>query len=487
MTAHAAHGPAGIVAPRIRAGAPAPLVAQAPFWAALILLGAYLGPAEMAVKVGIVLTTLRLALLIMLAWAGAVMASRLASGRYVFVASDGLVLVLVLWMELALYATSGPQAVTSAIGLRPVEFLSAYLAGRFVFGQRAGIGPFVQVLLVVVGLLVLLGLVDLAAGENILGRLGRQYFGVDRNALYITQYRMGLPRARASFEHAILFGTFFAVCAPLLYYLSRGRLTWLAGLGLCLAGIVLALSSAPMLAFGIFAALAGFDRLLGRAPWRWAALLVLAVYGLAMLIAFVDDPLRTLVNLFTLDPETGVYRFLIWEWVAYNLQPTPWFGIGVRDWVRLSSMVSSVDALWLGQALHAGYVGVALLALVIAGAFFAWPGRATPPRRPDPVVGTAAKAVTIALVQMIFVSFTVHYWGTCWAFFALLIGMRAGLTEAARLDAGAQDPGVGPGVWPGSGRRGPDPFRPRPPRSGLPALPGPRPERSRREARRADA
>ncbi len=476
MTARAAHGSVLTLAPRVRAGSwtpprgQAPLGAQAPFWAALILLGAYLGPAEMAVKVGIVLTTLRLALLIMLAWAAAVMASRLASGRYVFVLADGLVLVLVLWMELALYATTGPEAVTSAVGLRPVEFLSAYLAGRFIFGRRAGIGPFVQVLLVVVGLLVLLGLVDLAAGENILGRLGRQYFGVDRNALYITQYRMGLPRARASFEHAILFGTFFSACAPLLYYLAPGRLTWIAGLGLCLAGIVLALSSAPMLAFGIFAALTTFDRLLDRAPWRWAALLVLVVYGIAMLLAFVDDPLRTLVNLFTLEPETGVYRFLIWEWVAYNLQTTPWFGIGVRDWVRLSTMVSSVDALWLGQALHAGYVGVALLALVIVGAFFAWPGRAAP-RRPDAVVGTAAKAVTIALVQMIFVSFTVHYWGTCWAFFALLIGMRAGLTEAARLDAGRAATRPVQGFGPDPGPAGPDA----------------RLERSRREARRADA
>ncbi|MFD0938654.1 O-antigen ligase family protein, partial [Methylobacterium trifolii] len=444
-TADAGFGRPGAIAMGRRVAA-AP--ARAPFWAAVLLLGSYLGPSEMTIKLGVAMTTLRLALLVMLVWGAVVMARRLAAGTYVPVMSDGIVLLLVFWMELSLFATTGTEGLASALGVRPVEFLSAYLAGRFLFSTREGLDAFVQVLLVLVGLLVLLGLLDMAAGENILGRLAKQFFVPDRTVLYVTQYRMGLPRARGSFEHAILFGTFFSVCAPLLYYLSRGALTWVAALGLCLCGIVLALSSAPMLSFFIFATLATFDRILNRAPWRWSALLVMVVYVVLVTLFFVEDPLRTMVESFTLEPQTGIYRFLIWEWVAYNLQPTPWFGIGGKDWVRLSGMVSSVDALWLGQALNAGYVGVALLALSIVGAFFVWP-RSAAILRHEPWIDTGRKAVSIALVQMVFVSFTVHYWGTCWAFFALLIGIQAGLSEARRLDVSA------------AARKGSFPVRPR--------------------------
>ncbi|ACL60712.1 hypothetical protein [Methylobacterium nodulans] len=406
--------------------------ARGAFWAAVILLGSLLGPAEAAVKLGIVLTSLRLALFIMLAWGLVVLARKLTRGGYVPVLSDLVVLALVLWMETALAATQGPAAIASAIGLRPVEFLSAYLAGRCLFGNRAGLEPFARVLLVVVGLLVLMGFVDLASGENIFGRVARQVFGIDRNALYITQYRFGLPRARASFEHAILFGTFFATCATLLYHLLRSPTVRAGAVVLCLVGTLTALSSAPLLAFMIFCAFAAYDRLLCGSPWRWTLLVGIALYGLGLLLLLVDDPLRVLIDCFTLDPQTGVYRFLIWEWVAYNLQSSPFFGIGGRDWVRLSTMVSSVDALWLAQSLHAGYVGLALLVASIFSAFFVWTPRATQPHD-CPWHDRARKGVTIALVQMTFIAFTVHYWGTCWAFFALLIGIRAGLAEARYL------------------------------------------------------
>lgn len=424
---------------RLRAAAPAGYRPEprAALVCAAILLGGLLFPSEAAIKAGIVLTSLRIALLVLLPWSLMVLGRKLTRGGYVPVMSDVVVLLLVLWMELALVVTQGPAAVASASGLRPVEFLSAYLAGRCLFGTRAGLEPFARVLLVVVGILLLMAMIDLASGENIFARIARQVFGVDRGALYMTQYRFGLPRARASFEHAILFGTFFATCATLLYHLLDSPTLKAAAVALCLAGALSALSSAPLLAFMLFVGFVTYDRLLCHATWRWTAFVGVLLYGLAMLLLLVDDPLRTLIDLFTLDPQTGVYRFLIWEWVAYNLQASPFFGIGTRDWVRLSTMVSSVDALWLAQALNAGYVGTALLALSVPSAFFVWTPRATP-RRDDPWHAQARKALTIALVQLCFISFTVFFWGTAWAWFALLIGIRAGLSEARYLGPAAR-------------------------------------------------
>lgn len=422
------------------------------FWAATLLMGSYLLPSEMAVKVGVVLTGLRLALFVLLVWSLAALLRKLAARDYVLVLSDLTVVLLVVWMEVSLYAVGGSVALASALGVRPIEFLSAYLAGRCLFGSRLGLTSFVRVLLWIVGALVVLGMLDVVAGENILGSLALKYFAVDRHTLYVTQYRMGLPRARASFEHAILFGTFFAACAPLFYYLAEGTIRKFVGVLLCAAGTLLSLSSAPILAFGIFAAIATFDGLLRKGTWRWAALGGLTLYGLALLFVLVDDPLRTLIESFTLDPSTGVYRFLIWEWIGFNLQSSPWFGLGGADWVRLPNMVSSVDALWLGQALGAGYVGVVLLALSVVSPFFVWTsGRAV--RDQGTWLRTSGKAVTISIVQMTFISMTVFYWGTCWAFFALLIGIRAGLSEGRYLLIKGVDRGLPAGVAPSGFRQ----------------------------------
>jgi hypothetical protein len=146
----------------------------------------------------------------------------------------------------------------------------------------------------------------------------------------------------------------------------------------------------------------------------------------------VDDPLAWLISGLTFNPQTGFYRLQQWYWVGYNLEASPFFGIGDKDWIRPVSIVNSLDSLWLVFATRHGYVGVALLALVVLGSRFVWT-----PRQirvyPHPRAHEIGKAIVLALIGAIFVSFTVHLWAKIWIFLGLIVGIRAGLSEARYL------------------------------------------------------
>jgi hypothetical protein len=313
------------------------------------------------------------------------------------------------------------------------EFLSAYLAARCVFGTAAGLEQFVKVLLVVAIGLVFLGLVEEAAHDNLIASIATRVFHTRRpDVTTPTQFRMGLVRVRVSFEHAILYGAFFAVSAPLFFYVLRSIRARLLGLGVCLMGVLLSLSSGPILCYGIFVSAVTFDSLFWRLRWRWALLAMVCIYGLVVILLTVDQPVEALIQVGTLDPQTGLYRLQIWHWIGFNLRDSWMFGIGGKDWARPAQMVPSVDSLWLVQSLRSGYVGLGLLVLSIVSTVFVWPPRQLPTYQ-SPRYDNLRIALGISILQLVLLAFAVHIWGIMWAYLAMLLGIRAGLSEARFL------------------------------------------------------
>jgi hypothetical protein len=233
------------------------------FWVACLILFSFFGPAEAIVRIGVGFTALRAALFAVLVPAVVLFCRKVARGGYVPVMSDFFVPLMAGWMALALVMTAGIKAVLGIDTALILEFVSAYLVARCLFGTAVGFEQFVKVLLAVAIGLALLGLVEEASHTNLFAALATRIFHSARS-LITTQYRMGLVRVRVSFEHSILYGAFFAVAAPLFFYGLRSIRFRLAGLGACLVGTLLSLSSGPILCFLIFVGAVTFDGLFSR-------------------------------------------------------------------------------------------------------------------------------------------------------------------------------------------------------------------------------
>jgi hypothetical protein len=405
----------------------------------IILLCGFLGPSEASIKAGLNLTTLRIAVLAALVPVLFEFGRKIVRGGYVPVVADLVVFSLAAWMIFGLYVIHGPKGAASASALAGVEFLVAYLVGRCFCGTYAGAQQFVAVLAAFALILLLFGLADVIAHDNILARTASKIFGTIRSLKignvtveYRVQYRFGLVRVRGPFEQSIHYGTFFAMLVPLFYYVIRTAWLRIVMVGVAMLGAMLSISSAVALSCFLSLGFIAYDAGLNRSRWRWALLFGALAYGVLLFVVLVDNPLAWLISGLTFNPQTGFYRLQQWYWVSYNLESSPLFGIGDKDWVRPVSVVNSLDSLWLVIAARHGYVGAALLLLAIVGSRFVWTPRQTP-AYPHPRAREIGRAVALALAGAIFVTFTVHFWAKIWIFLALIVGIRAGLSEARYL------------------------------------------------------
>jgi O-antigen ligase len=136
-----------------------------------------------------------------------------------------------------------------------------------------------------------------------------------------------------------------------------------------------------------------------------------------------------------LDPDAAWYREAIWQTAGPMVLNSPLFGLGLAgdwDWQSSDALVgSSVDAFWLASAMMFGIPGTLLVFLTMAGAFWLGPIDKSPyltreERRLSVSLGIIAGVV-------VFLGFTVHFWGTCWILLGVFAGTRANLAEAAIL------------------------------------------------------
>jgi hypothetical protein len=405
----------------------------------IVFLAGFLGPSEAAVKLGLNLTTLRVAVLAAMVPVFLELGRKVIRGGYVPVVSDFVVFLLAAWMVFGLYVVHGPKGAMSASALAGVEFLVAYLVGRCFCGTYSGAEQFAAVLAGFAIVLLMLGAIDVLAHDNVLARIASKIFGTTRalkignvTVEYRVQYRFGLVRVRGPFEQSIHFGTFFAMMVPLFYYIIRTTWVRMMMVGVAIAGALLSISSAAAISCFVVLAFIAFDAALNRSGWRWTALMLVACYCALLLVVLVEDPLSWLISGFTFNPQTGFYRLQQWHWIGYNLEMNPLFGIGDKDWIRPVTVVNSLDSLWLVIAARHGYVGVTLLVLVLVGAWFVWTPRAMR-QYPHPRASAIGRAIALSLLGAVFVTFTVHFWAKIWLFLGLILGIRAGLTEARYL------------------------------------------------------
>lgn len=246
--------------------------------------------------------------------------------------------------------------------------------------------------------------------------------------------RLGLDRAAGPFPHPILWGIFAA--SSLAFVLAQISTKWTlptrsALFVLLLGAVFTSLSSVAFVSVIIQLALIGWLILTPKLAGRWlyvaAAALVLYLY---VDIFANRSPLAVFFSYATLNPYTGYYRMLIWEFGMPNFLASPLVGIGFHDWVRPGWMNASVDSFWLVIMLRYGLAGLLPLTIAIFSILLKLSKTAKTEAARLPV--GMATALIFVLVSMIIGGFTVHLWAQSLIVFMFLLGCWGALTVSVR-------------------------------------------------------
>jgi hypothetical protein len=378
---------------------------------------------------GLRFTVARVLLILLAPYLSARFFRVLTTGRYRFVLADALVPITATWMMIALSEVNGIDAALNHGGPVILEFFVGYAATRFLLMEHGEALSFINFLCRIIGIVGLLGLLDTLTHRFVLHELASSLFansvplsiaGVEEGG----DVRLGLLRAMSTLEHPILFGTTCAIGLLLAAAIPmRGR--WFVILS-CSLGAGLALSSAPIQAIAMGLVLLIYNRVLRRVRYRWSALVILGALGVMLCFQVLQDPIGFAFSHFVLDTQTAWFRTWIWATGTATVVQSPWFGVG---WSipREYGIPGTVDSIWLLWALIYGLPGSALLGLSLLGAAsLPTQGRGVRLTFKEMKLGTIIGVLTFLIV---FLGFTVDFFGSGWMLIPMLAGIRAHLGE----------------------------------------------------------
>lgn len=267
------------------------------------------------------------------------------------------------------------------------------------------------------------------AAAAVFGRRGESEYGMSSAFLVASDTRFGLLRAMGPFSHPILAGTFFASLMPLYHW--SGIRGWPKHLGLvasCFA--VFTLSSAALLAIVIFATLASYDYLRRRVTFLTWPLFAVSASGILVILHLLsENGLVSVLIRYTLTPQTGYYRLLVWQYGIASVESNPLFGIGFERFDALAWMGDSIDAHWLNLAVRHG-LPPAILILAVTLALF-WGCAKAALRLPEPDSSTAI-GLAVTLLIFVLMAFTVAYFGGMLIWFTVILGTASSISAESQ-------------------------------------------------------
>jgi hypothetical protein len=386
----------------------------------LSLIGALLPSRELGINAGVNFTPGRICIILLFFPALLNLLSK--SPRLTW--SDFFAFATVAWILVAACYTKGAEALLSAAGGESLEFLGAYMVGRAFLWRPAALQNFVHVLKIVTIILVLFALADRISGRWIIeNTLASLVHVVPAGA----NYRNGVIRATASLDHPILLGAFLSLASALFIYSKESAVSRGSCLVSTLFGCFLSLSSVSLMAWGMIVGAYLYDRLLSTISWRWG-LFWAVMCSLACVVFMVTNaPLGWIITHLTLDPESGYFRYLIWDAALERIPESPYVGFAFS---RLNDEIldTTVDSVWLVYALRFGVPMISFLFLTNVCAI--WPARRTPNDLDDATFLIRMNtAFTIMLLIFMFIGLTVHYWNYMWIFWGLCLGIKVSLKQ----------------------------------------------------------
>jgi hypothetical protein len=389
---------------------------------ALIALSGLILPPELGIYVGnAALPPGRLGILLLL-----VPALIILIARRRLILADYLVLAAALWMTGAAISVSGVSAVWSAPGGESLELFGSYAVGRAFFFTPTTLNAFLRTLKCFALIVIILAVVESLEGRLIVRDTFASMVGA-KSATSGAIYRDGFVRAVSTFEHPILFGSFCPIALVLMLYWETSSFGKIAWAGLSLAGCLASLTSIALLSYLIVVLLYSYDQIMKRYRWRWTIVWALIASVLSILFIFSNAPLGWLITHLTFDPESGYFRFLIWDAATTYISQAPFAGYAYTP-LHHPILDYTVDSVWLVTALRYGIPMVLLLFLANIATIY--PVEKTASWQDDRIAMNMSTAFTIAIVLFMFIGLTVHYWNFMWIFWALCLGISGSLKEA---------------------------------------------------------
>jgi hypothetical protein len=337
--------------------------------------------------------------------------AKLLQDRRRFLLPDLFVFLTSAWMIGSRFQDDGLNA--SAVA-EVIELLGGYVVARAYFFERQALEQFMRVFKVLVVIVILLASLEPLAGTNVVTK-------ILQTPVFETQFRYGVARAQSTIEDAELFGTLCCVAGCLTLYttpLGGRRFGWL---GFCFFGCILAISSGPLLAFALMIAAYAYDRVFKQFAWRWKAFCITIACLIASVFLISKNPTDWLVSHLTLDPATGYFRLYAFDWAEDQIAIHPYKGWGFE---QIEDYDPSVDCVWLVCALRFGLPMMYLLLLTNFATFYPKGAKG------DPYINNAGKSFTFAIVCLMVIGLTVHYWNAIWMLWAVCLGIRTSIKES---------------------------------------------------------
>jgi len=359
-----------------------------------------------------------------------------AAGVLRFLLADFLVVASVVWMCVATTVVGGIETTLAHTAPIVLEYFGGYLATRVLVSRRGQALNFIRLICYAITCVSLLGLLDTLTSSHIIhdflgGLTGNEVKGD-------AEFRLGLVRASGVMDHPILYG---AVCA---FGVLLGMNTQFRGRRLtvfvCGLGNFLSLSAGPIQAAVLGSMLIVYDRIFEGWRDRWKIILVTGVLGIGAINLATNSPLNWVFGHLTFDPGSGWSRIFEWETVGDAIARSPWVGVAY-NWsniVKTSNvfLFASIDSLWLLWAITYGIPGAILLALSIISAASERINGADV----SLTSGEQRLATTLSIILwiIVFLGFTVDFWGPAFILIGILMGVRVHISDLGKRSESAR-------------------------------------------------
>ena len=350
-------------------------------------------------------------------------------GRYgrVF-AVDWLFALHILWAGIALYVNNPDRAVEQ-VGSVGLEFLGGYAIARAYIRDYATFVALCRRLALLVCLALPFALFETLTGRSLVLEVIRSVPMLQTLGSFPQEPRLGLERVQFTFAHPIHFGLFCSIVMSLTFVGLKGVMgdgrRWLTTVIVGLCGF-LALSSGALLAIFLQLGLFVWAAVFASIRQRWWLL-----FGLFVLAYIVIDlgsnrtPIMVALHYMTFSAHTAYWRTIIFEWGLANvfgsaekgIVGSPWFGIGLNDWVRPWFMYSgSMDNFWLVIAVRYGVPGFLLITIGYLYILVAMMRL----KIEDARIALCRRAWVFTFMGITFTLCTVHIWDNIYSFFAFI-------------------------------------------------------------------